>query len=598
MENDERWCSNGGLLESINGRGAFQANNEAQRHEVTNVRQRLIPNSTLPTATPTQQNVQQGIIPHQSMGRIGSDFLTRSSVDEDASNISSCYDDRSSTFSSDDNALRDRGNEEQHSSSLLSRVSAYVPEVDPSNAVASEAGYFVKANGDTVGAISADELQQQVPVSKYEELELRILRQPEEQHRARYMSEGSRGSVKDRSGKSHVTVALRGYYRPAVLEIYAAVGSGGAPIPHPLYRLIPVTGKNGSSVTSCKEGVTQDGAPCLQVVLRPENKMTAVLDCIGILKICSYDLKRKLPKQNRSASVRLVFRVTVPSLHDRRQNVTLQTVSLPVVCAQQPGYPDVSRISCTSSPVQGNVDVFIVGKNFSNNATVNVKEYGPDGKLVWSAPAVVDQQHIHTCHMICTIPAYRDLYVNKCVDVTLTVECGKKISRSLSFKYLPSIPIAGPVQGQQEQGQVVYDPSYAMDGIGSVPNNNQAQQQQQQQQQPYPKYDNWTGADFSATMQSSQQQYQQQPEQQQQSLLTQQPITDQPVFANTVAVPSTTTNINTSNAKSEPYPDEQNASFYYGNQYSEKSPPAKRFCPPMTNNPFEFGLEDYPQLIT
>lgn len=43
---------------------------------------------------------------------------------------------------------------------------------------------------------------------QYEELELRILRQPEEQHRARYMSEGSRGSVKDRSGKSHCTVAV------------------------------------------------------------------------------------------------------------------------------------------------------------------------------------------------------------------------------------------------------------------------------------------------------------------------------------------------------------------------------------------------------
>lgn len=38
---------------------------------------------------------------------------------------------------------------------------------------------------------------------------LRITRQPEEQHRARYLSEGSRGAIKDRSGTSHCAVQVR-----------------------------------------------------------------------------------------------------------------------------------------------------------------------------------------------------------------------------------------------------------------------------------------------------------------------------------------------------------------------------------------------------
>lgn len=38
--------------------------------------------------------------------------------------------------------------------------------------------------------------------------QLVILKQPEETHRARYLSEGSRGSIKDRSGFSHCTIQV------------------------------------------------------------------------------------------------------------------------------------------------------------------------------------------------------------------------------------------------------------------------------------------------------------------------------------------------------------------------------------------------------
>jgi hypothetical protein len=344
--------------------------------------------------------------------------------------------------------------------------------------------------------------------------------------------------------------------------------------------------------------------------------MTAVLDCIGILKICSYDLKRKLPKQSRSASVRLVFRVTVPAPQDRRQNVILQTVSLPIVCAQQPGYPDVSRISCTSSSVRGNVDVFIVGKNFSNNATVQMKEYGPDGKVVWSAQAPVDQQHTHTCHMICTVPPYRDLYTNKPVEAMLTVECGKKVSRPLSFKYLPENPVNNSVAGQLQQ-QMAYNQTYDLGGTGSTG----ADASNHGATTGFPG--SWTGTDFASGMGTDQPQQQQY----QQAATSLMPVAPSAVMdqssnhapLNLQSTPSAPSTIQPmgpavvtqtafgdfldNGTKPEPMLDDQNASFYYSNQYSDKPSAAKRprvgedtFT--VSNDPFGFSLEDLPQILS
>jgi hypothetical protein len=45
--------------------------------------------------------------------------------------------------------------------------------------------------------------------SKVGQYELRILAQPEEQHRARYLTEGSRGAVKDRSGQGYPIIKVR-----------------------------------------------------------------------------------------------------------------------------------------------------------------------------------------------------------------------------------------------------------------------------------------------------------------------------------------------------------------------------------------------------
>ena len=70
------------------------------------------------------------------------------------------------------------------------------------------------------GVCGAVTLQSQIGcLSQNGKSQLQILAQPEQQHRARYQTEGSRGAVKDRSGNGFPIVKLTGYNKPAVLQV-------------------------------------------------------------------------------------------------------------------------------------------------------------------------------------------------------------------------------------------------------------------------------------------------------------------------------------------------------------------------------------------
>lgn len=56
-------------------------------------------------------------------------------------------------------------------------------------------------------------------VSRGGTAQLQIITQPEQQHRARYQTEGSRGAVKDRSGNGFPVVKLNGYNKPTTLQV-------------------------------------------------------------------------------------------------------------------------------------------------------------------------------------------------------------------------------------------------------------------------------------------------------------------------------------------------------------------------------------------
>ncbi|KAG7217417.1 hypothetical protein INR49_021584 [Caranx melampygus] len=104
--------------------------------------------------------------------------------------------------------------------------------------------------------------------------ELKILVQPETQHRARYLTEGSRGSVKDRTQQGFPTVKLEGVTEPVVLQVFVANDAGRVK-PHGFYQACRVTGRN---TTACKE-VDIEGTTVIEIPLEPSSDMTLAVDC-------------------------------------------------------------------------------------------------------------------------------------------------------------------------------------------------------------------------------------------------------------------------------------------------------------------------------
>ena len=120
-------------------------------------------------------------------------------------------------------------------------------------------------------------------------VELKILSQPSHHHRARYRTEGSRGAVKDRTGRSFPIVKLVGYNKgPVKLRCYIGHDKRLGE-PHLFYQVSKIVGK---SVTPCS--VTKiEGIKVVELDLLPSNNMEAVINCIGIVKERNFDVQKK-----------------------------------------------------------------------------------------------------------------------------------------------------------------------------------------------------------------------------------------------------------------------------------------------------------------
>ncbi|KAL3094274.1 hypothetical protein niasHS_004030 [Heterodera schachtii] len=315
------------------------------------------------------------------------------------------------------------------------------------------------------------------------ECQLVVLRQPEEQHRARYASEGSRGAIKDRSGTSFCTIQLLGHFRPTRVELFAAQRTDGNTfVEHNLYRLVPVSGKSATH-----------GTERLEVMLRPENGMVVVLDCVGIMKICAYGAaansknnssskskgsanSNSVPNCSRNATTATYGRhrrrtkgrttneekakgggdeETMPTGEEQQKRTeqrrcqndvhivaqaqlpegrVLRTQTEAIRCVQQLGCPDVLKMSLLEASSSGGQQLFIIGRNFNpKNLRVLFREYNNDGLLGWSAEAKLDQRLVHQCHIVCTVPTYHQL--NRSALVSVTVICGPKQSHPVNFTY-------------------------------------------------------------------------------------------------------------------------------------------------------------------
>lgn len=284
--------------------------------------------------------------------------------------------------------------------------------------------------------------------SRRGDVELKILSQPEEQHRARYLTEGSRGAVKDRTGMGFPTVKLTGLQEQVKLQVFIGTDQGKVQ-PHMFYQASRVCGKNS---TPCQER-RLDGTTVLEVDMLPAKDMTVSCDCVGILKERNVDVEKRLVRyggtrnKKRSTKCRLVFRVCLPA-HRAPGSAglpleILQVASAPILCTQPPGIPEISKKSLTECSVRGDLELFIIGKNFLKDTKVVFKEPAPDNAgdceptYIWEKCVVPEKEFLQPTHLICRVPAYRSLEVAHMVMVHLVVTSGGRASEPHPFTYLP-----------------------------------------------------------------------------------------------------------------------------------------------------------------
>ncbi|XP_018770288.1 nuclear factor of activated T-cells 5 isoform X4 [Serinus canaria] len=269
--------------------------------------------------------------------------------------------------------------------------------------------------------------------TKSEGKELKIMVQPESQHRARYLTEGSRGSVKDRTQQGFPTVKLEGHNEPVVLQVFVGNDSGRVK-PHGFYQACRVTGRN---TTPCKE-VDIEGTTVIEVGLDPSNNMTLAVDCVGILKLRNADVEARIGiagSKKKSTRARLVFRVNITRKDG--STLTLQTPSSPILCTQPAGVPEILKKSLHSCSVKGEEEVFLIGKNFLKGTKVIFQENVSDENS-WKAEAEIDMELFHQNHLIVKVPPYHDQQITSAVSVGIYVVTNAGRSHDVQpFTYTP-----------------------------------------------------------------------------------------------------------------------------------------------------------------
>ncbi|ROL41219.1 Nuclear factor of activated T-cells 5 [Anabarilius grahami] len=306
------------------------------------------------------------------------------------------------------------------------------------------------SDGPQASGLKGGILSCQYP-QKSEGKELKIVVQPETQHRARYLTEGSRGSVKDRTQQGFPTIKLEGVKESVVLQIFVGNDAGRVK-PHGFYQACRVTGRN---TTACKE-VDIEGTTVIEVPLDPSSSMTLAVDCVGILKLRNADVEARIGvagSKKKSTRARLVFRVNIP--RPDGSVLTLQTSSSPILCTQPAGVPEILKKSLHSCSVKGGSEVFIIGKNFLKGTKVIFQENASafpaqalhcltsaclivaDDKS-WKAEADIDMEFFHQNHLIVKVPPYQNPAITSPVSIGIYVVTNAGRSHDVQpFTYTP-----------------------------------------------------------------------------------------------------------------------------------------------------------------
>lgn len=280
--------------------------------------------------------------------------------------------------------------------------------------------------------------------SQFDQFELRIEVQPRPHHRAHYETEGSRGAVKA-APTGHPLIKLCGYSerKPLSLQVFVGTADDRSIRPHPFYQIHRVTGK---MVGTASHESVQAGTKLLDIPLTPENNMTALIDCAGILKLRNSDIELRKGETDvgrKNTRVRLVFRTHLPlapPVGPPGRVLALQVASLPIECSQRSAQelPVIESVSLTSCSAEGGDELLLSGSNFLPISRVVFMERGTDGKVQWEEEAHIDRDNSSECLLCVRVPAYSNLSVIRPVCVNLYVSNGKrKRSSTQSFKYLP-----------------------------------------------------------------------------------------------------------------------------------------------------------------
>jgi hypothetical protein len=296
---------------------------------------------------------------------------------------------------------------------------------------------------ESFDGFSALQNQQLSSVSRDGLFQLQILTQPEQQHRARYQTEGSRGAVKDKSGNGFPVVKLKGFNKPTTLQVF--IGNDfGRVTPHIFYQACKVSGKNS---TPCNE-IKIDGTTIIEIEMNDKNDMTVVCDCVGILKERNVDVEHRLGKNNslaasvtrnkkKSTKCRMIFRAKIDD------NETLQVCSNTITCTQPPGVPEISKKSLDSTSARGGQELFIIGKNFLKDTKVTFVRFeqhlNQPTKKVWEESVIPDKEYLQQTHLICVVPPYQHAEeLTEPIQVQIYVTSSNKKSEPHNFIYLPT----------------------------------------------------------------------------------------------------------------------------------------------------------------
>lgn len=256
--------------------------------------------------------------------------------------------------------------------------------------------------------------------------------------------------------------------------------------PHIFYQACKVSGKNS---TPCCETKTE-GTMVIEIELKPENEMTVICDCVGILKERNVDVEHRLGRNHalaasvtrnkkKSTKCRIVFRAKIHE--DSEIPEVLQICSNTITCTQPPGVPEICKKSLDVCSVVGGKELYIIGKNFLKDTKVTFVRFDDSrqAKKLWEEIVQPDKEYLQQTHLICVVPSYpMGDSVQEPLNVQIYVTSSNKKSEPHSFVYLPlkksrSLPQSPILIDQIENGIFT----------NSQDSNPSAHQQQQQHQQ-------------------------------------------------------------------------------------------------------------------